>query len=272
MPQHKDFKRLVRERMTATGERYTTALAALGPSPRTPSPPPSDRVARWVAMLGTVDKAFGAFDLLEALPPDELRPAALSGVSDPSWRVRRSCCRLLDDLALTDETQAALLACLEDEHPQVRRAALHSLTCEKCKPDGCSLDRRPLLERMANDPSQRVRKSIVTGLSWAYHDEWAEDLLHRFADDRSAELRALAAHGIARITKERATDQARKSLPEELRKKTDRHPGKWVAIVDGRIDAADRFTGAVRRALRGLGRADADVYWVAPPEPAPTPR
>jgi len=271
MPQNKDFKRLVRERMITTGERYTTALARLGLSPRT-SPPPSERVARWVAMLGTVDKAFGAFDLLEALPPHELRAAALSGVSDPNWRVRRSCCRLLDDLALTDETQAALLACLDDEHPQVRRAALHSLTCEKCKPDGCSLDRRPLLERMADDPSQRVRKSIVTGLSWAHHDEWALDLLRRFADDRSAELRALAQQGIARITRERETDQARRRLPDDLLRKTERHPGKWVAIVDGRIVAADRFTGAIRRALRGLGHPDAEVYWVAPAEPAPTSR
>ncbi len=81
-----------------------------------------------------------------------------------------------------------------------------------------------------------------------------------------AEHRALtlAAKGIARIDKQRETDAARGALPEELRRKTERHAGKWVAIVDGTIVEASWSPGTIRKALRGLRRPDAEVYWVAP--------
>src|SRR5437016_314471 len=110
MPQDRDFKRLVRRRMALTGERYTAARAALDPQP----PAPGRDVARWVEELASPAHAMAAYGALRGLPAERLRPAALSGLDHPSWRVRRSCCRLLDDLVLTDETTAALERRLAD--------------------------------------------------------------------------------------------------------------------------------------------------------------
>ena len=80
--------------------------------------------------------------------------------------MRLSCALLLDDISLTGETIAALQRCLEDPHPNVRKAALHAVTCEHCKPDGCVLYVRPVYERMARDPDRLVRKSVISSLGW----------------------------------------------------------------------------------------------------------
>lgn len=264
MPQDKDFKRIVRERMARTGERYTAVRAAL--VGETSAISPFDHVSDWLTMLGSVDNGFYALDRLKELSPDDRRGVALAGIKDQNWRVRRSCCRLLDDLALTEESMAALQERLHDEHPEVRRAALHTLSCEHCKPDdSCALDVRGVFERMARDPNQRVRKMIVGPLSWGFHESWALDLLRRIAaEDPSAKLRELAEKGISRFSTELEADQARRCLPEQLRQKTERHPLKWVAVADGNIIAANRFRGSIRRALKGMNRPDAAVYWVVP--------
>lgn len=266
MPQDKDFKRLVRQRMADTGERYTEArssLAAEGGAGRNRTT--TDMAARWVSLLASVEHAPGAYELLETLPPEERRRAALSGIDHESWRVRRSCCRLLDDLELTEASAHALQTALSDPHPAVRRAALHSLSCEACKPDACALDVRPLFEQMAGDPNRRVREGVVGSLYRRYGEQWAMEMLQRFArDDPSPKLRALAEHGIAHLLQQHQSDEARRHLPDDVRCQTERHRGKWVAVVDGQVIAADRFRGEIRRAIKGTGRTDAEVYWVSP--------
>jgi hypothetical protein len=267
MPKDKDLKRLVRRRMAITGDPYTAARASLGAQPPGPAPgderpEPTDRVTRWVELLSVADHAHGAYMLLKALPPAQLRAAALSGLAHESWRVRRSCALLLDDVSFTDETVAALLAGLDDEHPKVRKAALHTLTCAHCKPDACALDLRPLLERMASDRDRLVRKAVVGSL-WRNDDGWAIELLRRFAaDDPSADVRATAARILEGVERKRRAVALLASLPPELRPKVERHRGKWVAVADGRVIAADRSHRSVLRAMRGVGRADADVYCV----------
>jgi hypothetical protein len=263
MPQDKDFKRIVRQRMAETGERYTVARAALAPTMRTP-PPSHDRIERWLELLATREHALGALDLLRALPPDDCRRAALRGLTSDDWRVRRGCCQLLDDLVLTEESIAALQAALDDGNPEVRRAALHSLSCQHCKPDGCSLDVPTLYERMASDPSRRVRSVVAGTLSWTYEGAWAVALLERFSADPSPQLRAFAAHGLARIAAQDQADAARRQLPDALRAKTERHPGKWVAIADGKIIGAERGRGSLRPVIKGNRANDAQIYWVAP--------
>lgn len=270
MPKDKDLKRLVRRRMAMTGEPYTAARASLGaqqPEPlATPDDErgePPDRVSRWVELLAIVEHANGAYLLLKALPPAQLRPAVLRGLTHESWRVRRSCALLLDDLSFTDETVAALLERLDDEHPKVRKAALHTLTCAHCKPDGCALDLRPLLERMASDPDRLVRKSVVTSM-WRTDEDWAVDLLRAFADrDPSAYVRAIAQRTVASIERKRRATVTLDALPAELRPKVERHRGKWVAVADGRVIAADRSHRSVLRAMRGAGRPDAELYCLA---------
>jgi HEAT repeat protein len=273
MPTDKDFKRIVRQRAAATGERYTVARAALGeeleqtpPALRPPDGAGPGSAARWVELLGDRRHALGAFALLQALPHDELVPALLAGLDAEDWRIRRSCCRLLDDVAFTDASLAGLQACLDDPHPQVRRAALHALACEHCKPDGCALDFRPLFERMVDDPSAKVREMVLNPLTWKFADDWAVGMLRHIADnDKSAHLRAHAEKGLVRIAEQVASDEARRVLPEELRRKTERHVGKWVAVAGGGIIGVARSAGGLRRIIKGTGHGGAaEVYWVRP--------
>jgi HEAT repeat protein len=264
----KDFKRLVRQRAAETGERYTEARAAL----RAEAPPVSPQARRpstveqWVELLDDVEQAHGAFAQLKALAPEQLRPLALAGLTHESWRVRRRCARLLDDLAFTDESLAALEACLDDPHPKVRGAAMHTLSCAHCKPDGCALDRRAIFERMRTDPSAKVRSRIVNPLSWQLLEPWSIDLLERIvAEDPSPQLRASAARALANHEANQASNDAHKALPEELRRKTERHRGKWVAIAKARIIGIGEFEGALRRIIRGHGHEGrAATYWVGP--------
>ena len=261
MPQDKDFKRIVRRRMANTGESYTAARAALDPEPF----PTRGHISRWLAELASPALAIAAYGALRGLPATRLRPAALSGMDHPNWRVRRSCCRLLDDVSLTTESTAALEKRLGDPHPLVRRAALHTLSCKHCKPDGCTLEIQPLFERMACDPSRRVRSAVLHPLSWAYANEpWTLDLLRRFSEgDPSRQLREVARTFIADLETRRRSNELRlRELPAELRAKTERHPGRWVAIAAGSIVAVDD-PRAIRHARRTY--PDTVLYWVAPP-------
>ena len=258
MPRDKDFKRIVGRRMASTGEPYRAARAAMDPEPS----PQRAGVSRWLEALGSPARALAAYAALEALPELRLRPVALSGLDHPNWRVRRSCCRLLDDLSLTPEAISALERRLADAHPLVRRSALHTLSCKHCKPDGCALDVGSLFERMASDPNRRVRAAVLHPLTWAYTDEpWAPGLLRRFAGhDPSGQLREVASRFIAALEARRRSNERRLLLPAELRVKTERHRGKWVAIAGGEIVGVDdprAFRAARRR------RPDMELYWVA---------
>jgi HEAT repeat protein len=257
MARNKDFKRLVRELMQLTGERYTTARAAL----RKPGP---DEPRRLVLLLADPLRANGAQERLEALLADVLRPAALEGLKHTSWRVRRRCCQLLDDLALTDETLTALNERLTDEHPGVRQAALHSLVCEACKPEKCDVDVPAIAESMLSDPSERVRRAAVGSLR-RYDGESIVALLQRIAEeDRSQRVRDVANELLRDKARRRAAADAWGSLDDRLRDKTAKHAGKWVAIAGGRVVAADRFGGQIRRDLKGTGHTDASLVWVPP--------
>ena len=258
MPTDKDFKRLIRQRMATTGERYTDARNALVVESPQAAKATADVTERWIELLADPVQNQGAFALLEALPAPQLRPLAIAGTRHADARVRRRSCRLLDDLALTDESIAALEVCATDPDPRVRQAALHTLSCEHCKPDGVCLDQRAIAERAANDASAKVRRGVVMTLSWnpALSDEWAVAISTRFLDDPSAEIRRYAQAALDRIDRQRRTDEQRRRLPEPLRTKTERHPGKWVAIIDGSIAAVNPPPSWRRR------HPDAQLYFV----------
>ena len=157
MPTEKDFKRLVRQRMAATGEQYTQARAAL-------------------------DTRIVDVDPL------------LAQLRDPDWKIRRRACQALDDVAFTPESFKALTELLDDPRAEVRRAAVHTLTCVHCKPDGCVLDIRGVLERAKHDRSRRVRQMVI-GPLWGglVREPWADELLAWFvAHETSEQLRRLA--------------------------------------------------------------------------------
>ena len=120
-----DFKRLVRARMSGTGERYTQARAALAAGRSAPDPLVSDRTRSVLGQLADIELAEVSRRYLGRLPEPERRAAAIEGLDHHDWRVRRTSAQLLDRADLTAESVAALTRALDDEHPQVRRKAVH---------------------------------------------------------------------------------------------------------------------------------------------------
>jgi hypothetical protein len=168
MPKDQDFKRLVRARMDHTGERYTQARAALVAERAAPDPLVSDRTRSVLGQLANVGVAELSRRYLERLPEPQRRAAAIEGLHHQDWRVRRTSALLLDRADLTAESAAALIRALDDEHPQVRRKAVHSLSCEQCKPNGCVVDIQPLFERVIRDRSRLVRSWSCTSVRFTF--------------------------------------------------------------------------------------------------------
>jgi HEAT repeat protein len=263
MPKDHDFKRLVRARMAGTGERYTTARAALAAQRRPGGLVVSDRARSLLGQLANVELAAASRCHLARLPEPERRATAIEGLRHQDWRVRRTCAWLLDPVDPTPESVAALTRALDDGHPQVRRQAVHSLGCENCKPNGCAADVRPLLERVIGDDSRLVRSMVIHVVTLGYfHHQWAVDLVAGVAaSDKSAKPRQSAADAIAWLGRHWDSDDRRRELAPDVVARTGRHPGQWVVVRDGRVVATSRDSKASRRELSAGGRA----YWVAPP-------
>ncbi|HEX4216150.1 MAG TPA: HEAT repeat domain-containing protein [Candidatus Dormibacteraeota bacterium] len=238
--------------MAAKHENYTAALAALAPSPRTVD------MRSLVGQLADPVSAEKASDQLRCMAPERLIPGLVAGLGSGVWRVRRSCCRLLDDLDFTPESLEALQHALDDPDPRVRRSAMHTLSCQHCKPNGCALDIQPIFERMAHDTSRIVRSSVVKALGWQRHGPWAEQLVtDAAANDPSTELREDAQATLVAWAFERASDAEGRLLPERLRTKTERHPFEWVALDGSRL-VAGSWSREISRDFRNWRRG-ADV-------------
>lgn len=92
--------------------------------------------------------------------------AVLWGLSHPSVQVRRGCAGFLDhhgtDACFAELRQAALY----DPAPSVRRAAVHSATCQECKPCPLTGDLVGLLVEVAlKETNRRVRLHAL----WSLH-------------------------------------------------------------------------------------------------------
>lgn len=100
------------------------------------------------------------------------RNGLLEAVSDPDPAVRYWACRLLDHHDLDRTVATRMLAAMSDPNKKVRAAALHTLGCEACKPEGgetFSIDIvGVLLDSIRNDRSLRVRRSAAAGLMWKH--------------------------------------------------------------------------------------------------------
>ncbi len=203
-----------------------------------------------VSKLADPATAGPAAATLKGQLPERLVPALVAGLESREWRVRRSCCRLLDDVDFTPESMAAMQRALDDPDPRVRRSALHTLSCQHCKPSGCALEVQPLFERMARDPSRKVRDAVLNPLGWQRHGPLAERLVEYMAvNDPSEKLREHARGILAGKAFERAADAERRRLPERLRLKTERHPLQWVAL-DGERLVAGSWSKAIGWDLR----------------------
>jgi hypothetical protein len=262
MPKDKDFKALVRTRMAMTGERYTEARASVDDRRRL-TDPSQPEIQEWVERLAAAETYLPAYLTLKELPAEVLRPVATQATRHPNWRVRRGACRLLDDLDFTADSFAALQACLDDPEPRVRRAATHSLTCQHCKPDGCVVDVRAVFERALQDANRTVRKMAVGPLTYGSDEPWRRELLRQvFEHDASAALRQVARQALEHFELRDRSDSERRHLPPELRVKTERHPGKWVAISNGSIIDVGGHPPSMVRTAHKHGHKEVTVYWV----------
>lgn len=125
----------------------------------------------------------------------------VQGLEHSKPRVRFNCAGALDHLA--DERAAApLRRRLDDPVPRVRRAALHSLSCDACKlsPLPTTDDLAPKLVRMAlSDPSIRVRRAAVPVLESYCQDARAVGALRALGLDADAAVSRSAKQALRRL-------------------------------------------------------------------------
>ena len=91
--------------------------------------------------------------------------AAIWGLSHPNVRVRRGCAGFMDHHG-TDACFAPLRqVALHDPAPSVRRMAVHSASCQECKPCPLTSDLVGLLVEVAlSDTNRRIRLNALWGL------------------------------------------------------------------------------------------------------------
>jgi HEAT repeats len=124
--------------------------------------------------------------------------AVLWGFSHPNARVRRGCAGFLDHHG-TDACFAQLQwVALHDPAPSVRRVAVHSASCQRCKPCPLTGDLVGFLVQVAfEDPNRCVRENALDGLRYQPQDARAvaalEQVLRTETDPR---LRRDAHHAL----------------------------------------------------------------------------
>ncbi len=102
---------------------------------------------------------------------DAALPAIREGLSHPEWRVRQWCAMFLDEHWDVASLQRLVLT-LHDPKLKVRRAAVHSLGCDRCKNGESPIDAVPLLaERLREDKSIKVRRTAVMTLAIQQPDQ-----------------------------------------------------------------------------------------------------
>jgi hypothetical protein len=158
--------------------------------------------------------------------------AVLWGLSHPNARVRRGCAGFMDHHG-TDACFAALQeAALHDPAPSVRRVAVHSASCQRCKPCPLTGDLVGLLVQAAlSDTNRRVRENAIWGLRHQPQDARAVAALEEILRSESdARLRRGAHHALKHQDpnyKARVDAQARERgiTAARARKEQERNPG-----------------------------------------------
>lgn len=127
------------------------------------------------------------------------REAVRRGLTHPRPRVRVACADFYDHLG-REEDVPVLCEMLDDPVPSVRRQAVHSLACQRCKPAPLQADLAETLIGLAlDDPTPRVRREAVYGLSTRESDPRIVAALERIAaTDPNARVVREAAHALQR--------------------------------------------------------------------------
>ena len=121
--------------------------------------------------------------------------AVLWGLSHPDARVRRGCAGFLDHHATDVCIPQLREVALHDPASNVRRVAVHSVTCQRCKPSPLSGDLVGLLVQVAqNDSNRRVRETAIGGLSVQPRDARAVAALEQILRTETNQSVRSAAH------------------------------------------------------------------------------
>jgi len=124
--------------------------------------PPAELQAL-VVQLGARD--WGAAEAALASRGEAGIAAVIWGLSHPNARVRGGCAGFLDHHGTDACFEPLRRAALSDPAPSVRRMAVHSATCQECKPCPLTGDLVGLLVEVASkDPNRRVRLNALWGL------------------------------------------------------------------------------------------------------------
>jgi hypothetical protein len=117
----------------------------------------------------------------------------LEGLKHTTPRVRYNCASALDHLA-DERCSKPLRDLLNDAVPRVRRATVHSLSCDACKvaplPERDGLTEK-LIEMALTDSNIRVRREAVNSLAESC-DEKALAVLKNLLEDKDAAIRRIA--------------------------------------------------------------------------------
>lgn len=107
--------------------------------------------------------------------------ACRTDITHENAHIREGCASLLDHLG-DDRCVVPLMATLDDPVDAVRRAAVHSLACDRCKVHPLPADVVPALTGLAlHDPSTKVRQQAVYGLGLRATDERVAPVLEAVA-------------------------------------------------------------------------------------------
>ena len=157
-----------------------------------------------------------ADELRRALPDSS--EALLQGLQHGPPSVRMWCAIVLDHAPHNEQIDQALMAAAGDRNKKVRKAALHALSCIRCKPDGCLTTDGvgTLVEAMLHDRSYGVRRSSAGALMWGQHGD-SEQVRGAFqtilATETDPELRKRAAWSIARTEIPRGDQPFKEWIP-----------------------------------------------------------
>ena len=124
--------------------------------------------------------------------------AVLWGLSHPDISIRRGCAGFMDHHGTDACFPHLQRVALHDPAPSVRRVAVHSATCQRCKPCPLTGDLVGFLAQVAlSETNRRVREQAIGGLRYQPSDTRAiaalEQILRTETDPR---LRSYAHHAL----------------------------------------------------------------------------
>jgi hypothetical protein len=123
-------------------------------------------IEQYIELLASSDRQtqYQAYTYLYSLGSGSIE-AAIKGLSHSHPQVRRWCADLMDHFG-DDRCISSLLETTKDVVPHVRRQAVHSISCQRCKSVPLQVDLTERLILLATtDQSMKVRQEAVFGLS-----------------------------------------------------------------------------------------------------------